>query len=42
MLIAFYIIFSYVSGYASAALYKMMGGENWKKNSLLTAFLVPG
>jgi transmembrane 9 superfamily member 2/4 len=29
-------------GYASSRLYKVFGGENWKINSLGTAFLFPG
>lgn len=40
--IAFYVIFSFTSGYASSRIYKMMGGESWKRNFLMTAFLIPG
>jgi len=31
-----------LGGYVSARLYKMMGGEQWKSNVILTALLVPG
>lgn len=31
-----------VGGYVSARMYKMMGGEQWKSNVMLTCFLVPG
>lgn len=30
------------SGYVSARIYKMFGGEKWKSNVLLTAFFCPG
>lgn len=40
--ITFYVCFGFAAGYTSSRLYKMMGGESWKKNIILTAFLVPG
>ncbi|KAI8364031.1 hypothetical protein EDC96DRAFT_608750 [Choanephora cucurbitarum] len=42
MMILFFMIFSCFSGYASARLYKMFGGESWKTNMLLTATVLPG
>ena len=41
------IVISYVlsaswGGFIAARMYKMFGGENWKRNVLLTAFTVPG
>ncbi|KAJ3285291.1 hypothetical protein HK104_009567 [Borealophlyctis nickersoniae] len=30
------------AGYTSARLYKMFHGENWKRNVIMTAFLLPG
>ena len=41
-LIGCYVGYSLVSGYVSARLYKMMGGEKWRKNTLITSTLVPG
>ena len=41
-LLVSYVLFGWVAGYVSARFYKMFGGENWKRNVLLTAFLVPG
>lgn len=41
-LVVTYILFGSVAGYQSARFYKMFGGENWKKNVLLSAFFVPG
>jgi transmembrane 9 superfamily member 2/4 len=40
--LVFYVLLGFVAGYTSARLYKMFGGENWKTNVLLTAFLLPG
>nr|KAG5685970.1 hypothetical protein BaRGS_017409 [Batillaria attramentaria] len=37
-----YVCLGTPSGYVSARLYKMFGGEKWKSNVLMTAFLVPG
>ncbi|KAG2193602.1 hypothetical protein INT47_012980 [Mucor saturninus] len=42
MMILFFMIFSCTSGYTSARLYKMNGGEMWKMNMILTATLLPG
>jgi len=40
--LAFYVCFGYASGYTSARLYKMFGGEAWKRCVVLSATLVPG
>lgn len=37
-----YVCLGTPSGYISARIYKMFGGEKWKSNVLLTAFLCPG
>jgi len=37
-----YVLMGTPAGYSSARIYKMFGGEKWKSNVLLTAFLVPG
>ncbi|KAJ1341609.1 hypothetical protein BSLG_003798 [Batrachochytrium salamandrivorans] len=42
MALVFYVLFSTVSGYISAVLYKTLQGEHWRKNVVLTAVLVPG
>ncbi|KAI8052467.1 putative endosomal integral membrane protein [Syncephalis plumigaleata] len=42
VIITFYMLFGCVAGYVSARLYKMFGGEEWKTNIALTAFLFPG
>ncbi|KAJ3091896.1 hypothetical protein HK102_012818 [Quaeritorhiza haematococci] len=42
IMLVLYVFFGCVAGYFSARLYKMFGGEAWKKNVVLTAFLVPG
>lgn len=31
-----------MAGYGSARLYKLFGGKNWKKSTLLTATVFPG
>jgi transmembrane 9 superfamily protein 2/4 len=31
-----------IAGYSSARVYKLFGGKEWKKNTLLTATLYPG
>jgi transmembrane 9 superfamily protein 2/4 len=41
-MIIFYMVFGCISGFVSARIYKMNGGENWKMNIGLTASLVPG
>lgn len=42
VMIIFFMVFSCISGFVSARLYKMNGGENWKVNIIMTASLVPG
>ncbi|RKP06697.1 hypothetical protein THASP1DRAFT_31496 [Thamnocephalis sphaerospora] len=42
MIVTFYMLFGCVAGYVSARLYKMFGGEEWRKSILVTAFLFPG
>lgn len=37
-----YVCLGTPAGYVSARIYKMIGGEKWKTNVLLTAFLCPG
>ncbi|ELT97770.1 hypothetical protein CAPTEDRAFT_180051 [Capitella teleta] len=37
-----YVCLGTPAGYISARIYKMFGGEKWKSNVLLTAFLCPG
>ncbi|KAL8625581.1 transmembrane 9 superfamily member 2 [Nucella lapillus] len=37
-----YVCLGTPSGYVSARLYKMFGGEKWKSNVILTAFICPG
>lgn len=37
-----YVCLGTPSGYVSARIYKMFGGEKWKSSVLSTAFLVPG
>jgi len=37
-----FVCLSAVGGYFSARLYKTLGGERWKTNVMLTAFLFPG
>ncbi|CAG8515208.1 12441_t:CDS:10 [Ambispora leptoticha] len=41
VMIILYMLFGSVSGYVSARVYKMFGGESWIKNVFLTAFLFP-
>ncbi|KAJ3010619.1 hypothetical protein HKX48_007309 [Thoreauomyces humboldtii] len=38
----FYVCFASVAGYVSARTYKMLQGEFWRRNVLMTATLVPG
>ena len=40
--LVFYVLLGSLAGFASARLYKMFGGERWKTNVVLTAFLIPG
>lgn len=42
VMIVFFMIFSCISGFSSARIYKMNNGENWKLNIILAAVLVPG
>ncbi|KAI9363263.1 hypothetical protein BD770DRAFT_418282 [Pilaira anomala] len=42
VMIIFFMVFSCISGFVSARIYKMNGGENWKMNIGLSATLVPG
>ncbi|KAF9570378.1 hypothetical protein EC968_001879 [Mortierella alpina] len=41
VMIVFYMFFGIVAGFISARLYKMFGGEAWKRNVIGTAFLFP-
>ncbi|KAG4094020.1 Nonaspanin [Neocallimastix lanati (nom. inval.)] len=42
VMLLFYLVFSCFSGYISARLYKVQGGEGYKRNAIFTAFLFPG
>ncbi|KAH7031647.1 uncharacterized protein B0I36DRAFT_242980 [Microdochium trichocladiopsis] len=42
IVIILYTLLSFVGGYASARVYKSLGGEKWKLNIGLTPILVPG
>ncbi|KAG0765465.1 hypothetical protein G6F57_005541 [Rhizopus arrhizus] len=42
VMIVFFMIFSCISGFVSARIYKMNNGESWKMNIVLTATLIPG
>ncbi|KAI8340902.1 hypothetical protein BC941DRAFT_418540 [Chlamydoabsidia padenii] len=42
MMVIFFMVFSCISGFTSARIYKMNGGEAWKTNILLSATLFPG
>ncbi|KAI8647714.1 hypothetical protein BD408DRAFT_449141 [Parasitella parasitica] len=42
VMLLFFMVFSCTSGYSSARIYKMNGGESWKLNIILTATLLPG
>lgn len=41
-MIFLFVFMGVFAGYYSARFYKMLGGTQWLKNSLLTAFLFPG
>merc|ERR1719421_754936 len=41
-LLLIWVFWGWASGYASARLYKMFKGKEWKRNTLLTGFLFPG
>ncbi|ROL51747.1 Transmembrane 9 superfamily member 2 [Anabarilius grahami] len=40
--VVLWVLLGTSAGYVSSRLYKTFGGENWKTNVLLTAFLCPG
>lgn len=40
--VTLFVLLGTPAGYTSARLYKTFGGERWKTNVLLTAFLVSG
>ncbi|KAL1918138.1 uncharacterized protein VTP21DRAFT_3404 [Calcarisporiella thermophila] len=42
VMIIFFLLFGSVAGYVSARMYKMIGGEKWKLNIILTSVLFPG
>ncbi|CDH55046.1 endosomal p24a protein [Lichtheimia corymbifera JMRC:FSU:9682] len=42
VMIIFFMVFACISGYVSARIYKMNGGEAWKLNVFMTAVLFPG
>lgn len=42
VMLLFYVLFASIAGYVSARTYKMLGGNKWKANVLLTASLFPG
>ncbi|TPX75140.1 hypothetical protein CcCBS67573_g03604 [Chytriomyces confervae] len=42
IMIVFYVLFGSIAGYVSARIYKMFGGQSWKKNVMLSAFMFPG
>ena len=42
VMIILYVVFGSVGGFVSSHAYKIMGGENWKLNIILTPLLVPG
>merc|ERR1719171_2524749 len=41
-LLLLFVFMGSFTGYFSARFYKMFGGKNWKRNTLLTATLYPG
>ncbi|KAJ1336522.1 hypothetical protein BSLG_007306 [Batrachochytrium salamandrivorans] len=42
VMLVFYVLFGSAAGYTSSRLYKLFGGEAWRQNVLMAAFLVPG
>ncbi|CDS12671.1 hypothetical protein LRAMOSA04857 [Lichtheimia ramosa] len=42
VMVIFFMIFGCISGFVSARVYKMNGGEAWKTNIIMTACLFPG
>jgi transmembrane 9 superfamily protein 2/4 len=41
-LLLLFVFMGSIAGYSSARVYKLFGGKEWKKNTLLTATLYPG
>lgn len=41
-LLMLYVFMGSFAGYASARVYKLFGGKEWKRNTVLTATLYPG
>jgi len=37
-----FVVMGIFAGYFSSVTYRMMGGQSWKKNTLMTAFFLPG
>jgi len=37
-----FVLMGVCAGFFSATTYKLMGGQQWKRNTLMTAFLLPG
>ncbi|KAI7856696.1 Endomembrane protein 70-domain-containing protein [Circinella umbellata] len=42
VMVIFFMVFGCISGFVSARIYKMNGGEAWKANVVLTAVFFPG
>ncbi|KAI8391495.1 uncharacterized protein BYT42DRAFT_197298 [Radiomyces spectabilis] len=42
VMVIFFMVFSCISGFVSARIYKMNGGEAWKTNVVMNATLFPG
>ncbi|KAI8618917.1 endosomal P24A protein [Chytriomyces sp. MP71] len=42
IMLVFYVLFGSIAGFVSARIYKMFGGQSWKKNVMLSAFMFPG
>lgn len=42
VMLVFWVFFAGVAGFTSARMYKMFGGEGWKKNIVMTALVIPG
>jgi transmembrane 9 superfamily protein 2/4 len=41
-MIVCYVLFGGISGYVSARVYKLCGGQTWRQNVLYTCLLIPG
>lgn len=37
-----YVLFGGISGYVSARIYKLCGGQSWRRNVLLNCSMIPG